>query len=90
MQFWIIVPNRTRKLRKAREQGPNAHVHMHKKSDTPVVDVNVALLDPEKADVGVVGNVGRRNAGHENGKKRERQQKRDCESGLSVENIPEL
>ena len=44
---------------------------MHKKSDAPVVDVDVALLDPEKADVRIVWNIRDRNAGHEDGKKRQ-------------------
>ena len=57
MQCRVAVPQPFGELRKPRKQHPNAHVHMNKKGSSPHVDVDVVLLDPQEANVGVVWNV---------------------------------
>jgi hypothetical protein len=42
---------------------------MNKKSVPPEIDMDILLLDPQKADVGVVGDICHRYTGHQPGKK---------------------
>lgn len=64
MRLWISLAKRFRKLRKTREQHPQTRVHVNKKCDPPVVDVDVLLFDLQEADVGVVWDVSGRDPGH--------------------------
>ena len=77
MKLRIITLNCLRKLRKTRKQQPNACIDMNEKSNTPMVNVDVTLLDLQEANIGVVRNVSRRDAGHKESKKRKCQQKCD-------------
>ena len=42
---------------------------MNKKSRPPVVDMNVLLFDPQKTNIGVIGDIIHRYPGHQPGKK---------------------
>ena len=67
-----MVSDPAGELRKTRKQNPKAHVHMDKKSETPMVDVDVILLDTQKSDVQFVRNIGGGYSGHQKSKKAER------------------
>lgn len=45
MDFGVMIADPAGKLRKTRKQNPKAHVHMNKKCDPPMVDVDVTLFD---------------------------------------------
>ncbi len=46
---------------------------MNKECRSPVIDMNVLLFDPQKTNVGVVGNIVHGYPGHQPGKKSKRQ-----------------
>jgi hypothetical protein len=47
---------------------------MYKEGPSPVVNINVLLFDPQKANIGVVGDVSHSDVGHQPAKKSQRQQ----------------
>jgi hypothetical protein len=60
---------------------------MDKESYAPMVNVNVILLDTQKADVRVVGHVRGGYARHQESKKSERQPQQGVKSICSLENL---
>lgn len=71
MQIGIKILNLGRKLSKSCKQSPHTCIHMNKESDPPVVDIDVFLLDLQKADISIVRNVGNGDLGHQECKKSE-------------------
>jgi len=60
---------------------------MNEEGDPPVVNADVLLLDTQKANIGVVGNIVHRYPGHQPGKKCQGKQKDGIEYVGAAENL---
>jgi hypothetical protein len=61
-----------RKLGEPRKQNPYTGIYMNKKGGSPMINVNVLLFDPQKTNVGVIGNIIKGYPGHQPGEKSQR------------------
>ena len=85
MESSVIIANVRRELSKAREEHPNARVHMYEERSSPGIDVNIILLDPQESDVSVVWNVGDADAGHLPDEECESEKQKDVETNSTIE-----
>ena len=73
------------KLCETGEQHPHTGVNMHEESKAPVVDIDVILLDPQKADVRVVRQVGDGDPRHQESEKSERHEQQGVKAVKTLE-----
>ena len=60
---------------------------MNKKSRSPVSDVNVLLFDPQKTNIGVIGNIIKRYPGHKPGKKSQQEKQAGVPNICATKNL---
>ena len=60
---------------------------MNKKSRPPVVDMNVLLFDPQKTNIGVIGDIIHRYPGHQPGKKSQQKKQSGIPNICAAENL---
>ena len=87
MKQWVLSLDQFRKLCKSCQQDPHARIHMDKESDPPMIDADVLLFDPEKADICVIRDISNRYPGHQPGKESQGQQKAGIEDVGAADNL---
>jgi len=87
MQPGIVSLNSFGKLCEARQQRPETGIYMNKKGCPPVINVNVLLFDPQKTNVGVIGNIIKRYPRHQPGKKSQRKQQGGIPNICTTKNL---
>jgi len=60
---------------------------MNKKSCPPVINMNVLLFDPQKTNIGIIGNIIKRYSSHQPGKKNQRKQQGSVPNICAAENL---
>lgn len=87
MQPGVVALDVLRELGKAGQQHPQAGVYMNEEGDPPLIDMDILLFDPQKADIRIIRNIGHRYAGHQPGKKSKREQQGGVEYIGAADNL---